>query len=74
MSQSMIVRMPERWVILLRILTDFEFYQNYSIPIVLLCLCFSELGQLSGVAAILRFPMAEIANDDDEDENSSEED
>ena len=33
---------------------------------------FLELGQLSGVAAILRFPMPDIANDEDSAEESEE--
>lgn len=33
-----------------------------------------QLGQLSGVAALLRFPMPDIANDEDEDSAESEED
>ena len=32
---------------------------------------FSELGQLSGVAAILRFPIPEPETDDDDDEDDS---
>ena len=31
---------------------------------------FLELGQLSGVAAILRFPVPDITEDDDDDEDS----
>ena len=34
---------------------------------------FAELGQLSGVAAILRFPMPDIADGDEEDSTESDE-
>ena len=43
----------------------------FSFFSVFVCL-FLELGQLSGVAAILRFPMPDIANDEDSAEESEE--
>ena len=46
-----------------------QFCYAYSSHSVCICLDIAELGQLSGVAAILRFPLPEPEDDESSDED-----
>jgi hypothetical protein len=49
-----------------RKLLYFQVFTSYN------CFSFLELSQITGVAAILRFPMPELEDDEEEDDDSDE--